>query len=178
MARLNWTMARLEHLLKETTEGLGYHFWGLEYLTVSGVDTLRLYIEGGAEGDKNVTPDDCEQVSKQIGALMEINSPISGRYSLEVSSPGLDRRLFCLEQCRQAVGQRLRLKVRSVGRRNLIGLLLAVGEDSLQMQPEGGKPAKGKVEGEGEAVQQEYSWSDLERVQVAPEWKTVIKRRR
>jgi ribosome maturation factor RimP len=55
---------------------------------------LRLYIEAEA----GVQVDDCARVSEQVGAVLDVEEPIGGEYTLEVSSPGMDRRLFTLEQ--------------------------------------------------------------------------------
>jgi ribosome maturation factor RimP len=62
---------------------------------------LRLYIESEA----GVQVDDCARVSDQVGALLDVEEPLSGDYVLEVSSPGIDRRLFTLEQCAAYVGE-------------------------------------------------------------------------
>lgn len=160
MARLNWKPEKLDALMRTTVEGLGYHFWGMEYL--SGADTLRLYIEREGQ-DAGITSDDCAQVSLHLNAVLEIDQPISGRYSLEVSSPGLERRLFRLEQCQQVIGQRLHLRLYQPdsveGRRNSFGCLLAISDDQLRLQLE-----------DDEQPEREYAWGDLERISVAPKW--------
>ena len=160
MARLNWRMEKLETLLQQTAEGLGYRFWGLEYLNQSGADTLRIYIEASSD-EQGISPDDCAEVSQHLNLLLEVDKPISGNYNLEVSSPGMERRMFRLDQCRQAIGERIRIRLRTTdegagSRRNITGQLLSVGEDCLKVQlgPD----------------EMEYQWSDLERVQLAPHW--------
>jgi ribosome maturation factor RimP len=81
---------KLQALLAPTVEALGFELWGLEYLSQGRHSLLRLYIECGIRGQV----DDCARVSEQVGAVLDVEEPISGDYVLEVSSPGVDRRLF------------------------------------------------------------------------------------
>jgi ribosome maturation factor RimP len=71
-------------LLAPTVEALGFELWGLEYLSQGKHSLLRLYIEA----ESGVQVDDCARVSEQVGAVLDVEEPISGDYVLEVSSPG------------------------------------------------------------------------------------------
>ena len=90
----------ITELLAPPVEALGLELLGIEYLPMPGGSLLRLYIdrpgaEAGAEMDgEGVTVDDCEAVSREVSAQLDVEDPISGNYTLEVSSPGLDRPLF------------------------------------------------------------------------------------
>jgi len=92
------------------------------------------------ESQAGVTIDDCEKVSRQVGELLDIEDTINGEYTLEVSSPGLDRELFRPEQYSQVVGEQLdvRLNYPFEGRKKFVGHLAGV-EDSeaiIRRQPE------------------------------------------
>lgn len=168
MARLNWRMDRLERLLCATVEGLGYQFWGLEFLSGAGVDTLRFYIEssGGATNGgirSGITADDCSQVGLHISTLLDVEQPVSGNYRLEVSSPGLARRLFRLQQCATVVGHRLDVRLRHgaiAGRRRFRSRLVAVGDAHLSLEVD------------GETL--ECPWSQIERVSLVPEYDALL----
>ncbi len=112
---------KLQALLAPTVEALGFELWGLEYLTQGKHSTLRLYIDG----ENGIQVDDCAKVSEQVGAVLDVEEPISGEYVLEVSSPGLDRRLFRLEQYAAYAGEEVEVKLRRPfdGRRKFRGIL-------------------------------------------------------
>lgn len=117
----------MQELLAPTVEALGFDLWGLEYLTQGRHSTLRLFIES----EQGVQVEDCAKVSQQVGALMDVEEPISGEYTLEVSSPGVDRRLFSLDQFAAYIGEELEVKLRAPfeGRRKFKGVLRGI-EDS------------------------------------------------
>lgn len=121
------TAARLQQLLEPVVTGMGYEWVGLEHLTTGRQVTLRIYIdvEGG------ITVDDCERVSRQVGAVLDVEDVMRGRYALEVSSPGLDRPLFTAEHFRRFAGRRVRLRLFELvqGRRNIDGTLAGMNAD-------------------------------------------------
>jgi ribosome maturation factor RimP len=120
---------RLQELLRPTVEALGFELWGIEHLSQGKHSVLRLYIES----ESGVQVDDCARVSEQVGAVLDVEEPISGEYVLEVSSPGVDRRLFTLEQCAAYVGEPVEVKLRRPfeGRRRFAGVLRGVEEGDL-----------------------------------------------
>ena len=95
---------------------------------------LRIYIdkEGG------VLVEDCEIVSRQISGVLDVEDPIAAEYTLEVSSPGMDRPLFTLEQFALHAGEQVKIKLRSPfdGRRNFQGLLRGVEEQDVVVHVE------------------------------------------
>jgi ribosome maturation factor RimP len=120
---------RLKAMIAPVVEALGCKFWGLEYLSSGRNALLRIYIDRAEEG---VTVDDCEKVSRQVSSLMDVEDPISGEYTLEVSSPGLERPLYTLDQFQRYVGEdvAVRLRFPYEGRRKFKGRLNGVeGED-------------------------------------------------
>ncbi len=120
---------QLQTLLRPTVEALGFELWGLEYLSQGRHSTLRLYIES----EDGVQVDDCARVSEQVSALLDVEEPISSEYTLEVSSPGIDRRLFTLEQCAAYSGEPIEVKLRRPfeGRRKFSGILRGVEDQDL-----------------------------------------------
>ena len=100
-----------------------------EYGNEGGGLTLRLYIdkEGG------VTLDDCSNISGQVGQLIELNDLMLHPYTLEVSSPGLNRPLKKEEDFVKYEGKLVRLKVRNPvdGRRNFRGRLLGYEQGTV-----------------------------------------------
>lgn len=124
--------AELESLIEPVVQSLDCELWGLEYLTQGKDLLLRIFIEK-ADG---VGLKDCERVSRQVSAVMDVEDPISGEYTLEVSSPGADRQLFKLEQYQAYAGSniKLRLRVAFEGRRKFSGLLKGVEDDEVVLE--------------------------------------------
>ena len=118
---------QLKDLLAPVVEDLGYTLWGVQYLQGRGA-VLRLFIDH----DDGINVDDCAAVSHQAGSLLDVEEPINGEYTLEVSSPGMDRLLFKLEQFPGYVGEMIELRLRRAfeGRRKFKGILKGIeGED-------------------------------------------------
>jgi ribosome maturation factor RimP len=118
----------LNERLAQLIGSMGYELVGCEILPQGGQMTFRIYIDG----PKGVTVDDCSLVSRQVGAMLDVEDPFQSRYALEVSSPGIDRPLFEIEHFRKYVGKRVKMKLYSPvdQRRQFKGVLLRVeGED-------------------------------------------------
>lgn len=107
---------------------LGYEFIGCELMRQGRNTLLRIYIDK----EKGVNLDDCALVSRQLSAVLDVEDPIQSRYILEVSSPGMDRPLFELAQYKKVIGKKIKIRLSSPidNRRNLVGILLAIEEDS------------------------------------------------
>ena len=123
-----WPMYRqnsvLTGLLEPVVSGLGYILWGIEESSDSRGFLIRLYIDH----ENGIDLNDCEQVSRQIVGVLDVEDPIAGAYNLEVSSPGLHRPLFTIEQFRQFAGERVTIRLRSKteGRKKIVGRIEAV----------------------------------------------------
>lgn len=122
----------IEAMLMPLVEDLGYEFWGCEYLSQGKHSLLRIYIDK----ENGINVDDCERVSKQISAFLDVEDPIPGNYSLEISSPGIPRPLFYKEQYKRYLGQDVQVKLFKPvnGSRKLSGTILDVSEDVLILQ--------------------------------------------
>ena len=122
-------------LLEPTVSGLGYELLGIERARDGVGQILRLYIDR-SEG---IVVDDCAVVSRQVGDLLDVEDAVRGEYTLEVSSPGVDRPLFTLAQHRRFVGEAVQLRLRNLvnGRRRIEGVLLEVQDDTLVVEVDG-----------------------------------------
>ena len=115
----------IREMLAPTVEALGLELLGVEYAPSTGSAMLRLYID--VEG-RGVGIEDCEAVSREVSALLDVNDPIESEYTLEVSSPGIDRPLFGAAQFARFLGEqaKLSLRVPQEGRRRLQGRIARV----------------------------------------------------
>ena len=121
----------ITELIDTTIQALGLDLWGVELLQQGKYSLLRIYIER----EEGVTIEDCEKVSRQVSALMDVEDPIAGEYTLEVSSPGMDRPLFRIEHYSQYVGSEVDLRLRRPldGRRKFKGQIIKVSGDIVSL---------------------------------------------
>lgn len=122
-------LTELEAMVVPIVEALGYRCWGIEYLSQGRHTLLRVYIDH----DDGISVDACAEVSRQVSAVLDVEDPITGDYTLEVSSPGMDRPLFTLAQFAEHVGEqvKIRLRVPYEGRRNFQGVIRGVEGDEI-----------------------------------------------
>jgi ribosome maturation factor RimP len=125
----------IEQLLKPTIESMGYVLWGCEYLAQGKHSLLRVYIDK----DNGIGIEDCEQVSRQVSAVLDVEDPIPGNYSLEVSSPGIPRPLFSNWQYRQCIGQMVNIKVFKpvTNIRKFTGTIVSANDNTLVLDMNG-----------------------------------------
>jgi len=130
------TSEELTALLAPTIADLGLELVGIEFSPNSGSSLLRVYID---EPERGITIDDCERASREISALLDVNDPVAGRYTLEVSSPGLERPLFTLEHFARFVGAQVKVNVNLPldGRRRFQGAISAVEGDRIVLDQDG-----------------------------------------
>jgi ribosome maturation factor rimP len=126
---------KLQELLQGSVEDLGCELWGIECQRIGRYLTVRLFIdkEGG------VTVEDCADVSRQVSAVLDVEDPIADKYNLEVSSPGLDRPLFTLNQFERYLGQEilLHLRIPVADRRKWQGQLAKIENDMITLIVDG-----------------------------------------
>ena len=156
-------------LLAPTVQSLGLELLGAEYLPSPGGAVLRLYIDKpGTDVPGDATPpggeprtvgiEDCEAVSREVSAQLDVADPISGNYTLEVSSPGVDRPLFTPAQFAQFIGQdaKATLKLPQDGRRRLQGRIVAVEGGDITFE----------VDGQPFAV----AFDNIDKARLVPDW--------
>ncbi|MDH5395085.1 MAG: ribosome maturation factor RimP [Gammaproteobacteria bacterium] len=112
---------KLTQLLKPAVEGVGYELVGIEHLPMGKHTVLRIYIDS----PDGITVNDCSRVSHQVSGVLEVEEPIKGQFTLEVSSPGIDRMLFNFEQFEQFVGSKVKVKLHHAieGKRKITGVI-------------------------------------------------------
>jgi ribosome maturation factor RimP len=126
---------RLQDLLAPLVEGLGYELWGVIRLNRRDGVLLRVYIDSTA----GITLSDCERVSRQISDKLDVEEVVRGEYTLEVSSPGMDRPLFSASQYQRYIGSSIKLRLsRAIEqRRNFSGILRALENQDLVIEVDG-----------------------------------------
>ena len=119
----------LVNLLEPVISAMGYEMLGIEYFPRRHGSQLRIYIDN----ETGITVADCERVSHQVTGVLDVNDPIHGTYDLEVSSPGLERPLFTLEQFNRFRGHKVQLKLHSKldGRRHFTGEIGEVDQEKI-----------------------------------------------
>jgi len=134
---VNSSVTLVTELIDTTIQALGLNLWGVELLQQGKYSLLRIYIER----EEGVTIEDCEKVSRQVGALLDVEDPIAGEYTLEVSSPGMDRPLFSIGHYSKYVGSEVDLKLRrpTDGRRKFKGQIIKVSGGIVGLLVEGSK---------------------------------------
>ena len=130
-------MSKMEliKLVEPTVDHLGYELTDLE-LKFGGRDGLvRIYIDS----QDGIGVEDCETVSRQVSAILDVEDPIPGNYTLEVSSPGLDRTLTKPAHFQRFMGEDVRVKLRFPldGRRNFRGALASADNENIEVVVDG-----------------------------------------
>lgn len=122
-------------LLEPTIERLGYELTDIELKLGGRSGLLRIYIDK----DDGADIDDCEVVSHQVSAILDVEDPIPGNYTLEVSSPGLDRTLTKPAHFRRFMGEDIKVKLRFPldGRRNFRGALKSADDEVIEVEVDG-----------------------------------------
>jgi ribosome maturation factor RimP len=156
----------LYDLIAPAVTACGVNLWGIEFLPQGKRSLLRIYIDKPENQAETIPADqlaappdvdtvssieeteedvgrgigvqDCVQVTHQVSGVLDVHDPISGEYSLEVSSPGWDRPFFSLAQMQDYVGQKiaLRLITAVANRRKMTATLLEVTEQQIKVDVE------------------------------------------
>jgi ribosome maturation factor RimP len=152
---------KLTNLLRPLVEDLGYEFVGLEQRRDPKNPVLVVYIDK----PDGIAVEDCEKVSREVAALLDVEDPIPGRYSLEVSSPGLDRPLFTAAHFEQFRGEMAQVSMYAPieGRRKFKGKILGADQDQLQLDVDG--------------VEIMLAMTDIARARLAPDYDNLFAKR-
>jgi ribosome maturation factor RimP len=132
---MNPTRDELTKLLEPAVEAMGFELADLEVNLGHGRGVLRLFIDR----DGGIDLEDCEAVSHQVSGLLDVEDPIAMDYRLEVSSPGLDRKLVKPEHFDRFVGRQIKTRLKRLieGHRRVRGQLLARDGDTVILQSDG-----------------------------------------
>ena len=145
------TVPHIHELLEPGADALGYELVAVE-LTGGDTSIVRVYID--TPNGVNVT--DCSKASRQFSAILDVEDPISNRYTLEVSSPGMDRPLAKPEHFKKVVGDEVKIKMATLvdGRRRFTGQLVEATDEFAVVE----------VDGE----QTELPYDEMDRARVVP----------
>lgn len=146
---------RVSALIEPSLSALGYELVGVEYMPQGKHSLLRVYIDKADGVDVN----DCQQASQQISGVLDVDEPIKGQYTLEVSSPGMDRPLFTAEHYRRFVGEQAEVRLHTAidGRRRFTGSIAGVENDTVLLELEQGQQVK-------------LPLVDIDKANLKPEW--------
>ncbi len=124
---------QLEALLTPAIEALECELWGLEFLSQGHRSRLRIYIDR----PEGVSVDDCERVSREVSDLLDVEDVMPSAYTLEVSSPGMDRILFKAAHYQANLGAvvDVRLNFPLDGRKHIVGVLAGLEDGEVVVRP-------------------------------------------
>lgn len=145
---------KLSDIVTPVVESLGYELVLLEFAGATRHGTLRLFIDSPG----GITVSDCERVSREVAAVLDVEDPIATPYQLEVSSPGLDRPLVTPAHFQRFIGETVKVQLWAArdNRRRYAGVLVAADEQGIELAlPEG-------------RVQLPYE--DIERARLVPDF--------
>lgn len=119
-------------LAEPVAQGLGLELVDVEYTSEDGQKILRVTIDK----PEGINHEDCAGVSRELSTIFDVEDIVPDHYSLEVSSPGLDRRLKKREDFLEAVGKKIKLRTKELvlNRRNFLATVEAVGVSSVELK--------------------------------------------
>ncbi len=125
----------LQALLEPAIERLGYELIDLEVRLGGKSGVVRIFIDS----PDGIGLDDCEKVSLAVSALLDVEDPLPGQYNLEVSSPGLDRKLTKVEHFHRFKGETVKVSMRFPieGRRRFRGTLVSTNDENIVVEVDG-----------------------------------------
>ncbi|ANE35414.1 putative DUF150 domain protein [Campylobacter iguaniorum] len=125
----------------------GVKLYDTEVVNENGRVIYRVYITK----DGGVKLDDCEAVSKLLSPIYDVMPPVSGDYILEVSSPGLERKLSKFEHFAASIGELAKINLND--KTEIKGKIIGVSEDSVAIEPD-----------------QEIKFEDIKKARTYMEW--------
>ncbi len=122
----------LEKIIEPVVSAMGFELWGLSYRSGKNQAHMTVYIDKV----QGVSLRDCELVSHQLSGVLDVEDPVRIPYTLEISSPGLDRPLFKEAHFHRFVGKKatVRLKWQIEGRRNITGTLQGFNDGQVLIE--------------------------------------------
>jgi ribosome maturation factor RimP len=127
---------RIQGLIEPSVDDLGYD---IVRVLIMGKDQVVVQIMAEHKDGQGMTADNCATISRAVSALLEVDDPIQGAYTLEVSSPGLDRPLVRLGDFERFQGLEAKIEINRPldGRRRFRGQLLGVDGDTVKILVDG-----------------------------------------
>lgn len=150
---------KLQELLVPVVTALGYELLGIERLSQGQrTSIVRIYIDS----PQGITLDDCERVSYQVSGVLDVENPITGSYTLEVSSPGIDRPLFTLEHFKRFIGHKIKIRLTHPvqTRRHFTGILQKVEELNVTIVVDG--------------IEYNLPYHQIDKARLVPDWDAQV----
>lgn len=134
MAATTQQLAEVERLISPSIEAMGYQLVQVRQIGGNRQPTLQIMAE--PVEDREMTVDDCADLSRAVSAILDVEDPMPGAYLLEVSSPGIDRPLVRLDDFQRFAGYEIRLETERpiAGRKRYRGRLLGVDDDRVRIE--------------------------------------------
>ncbi len=172
MAKHDPIAEKVLHIVEPACVAAGYELVDVKFTMDQGGWVLRVYIDRPPPETASVDLNDCERISRELSALLDVEDPIPHNYSLEVSSPGIDRPLRTVEHYRRYLGAEAKLALEpplrledGSERRNFKGILAKVeGDDALD--------ATVTVDVDGRPFR--LPIRDIEQAKLVPDWDSVL----
>ncbi|API87573.1 ribosome maturation factor RimP [Francisella uliginis] len=144
----------LYDIVEPITADLGYILWGIEVVG-SGKVTIRIFIDH----EDGVSVDDCQTVSREVSAIFDVEDPVSGKYVLEVSSPGMNRQIFNITQAQALIGFNVKAVTLAPveSQTKFKGLLKEVNGNNVILELENNKEVS-------------FDFDELKRLRVSPDF--------
>ncbi len=151
--------AKLLDICEPVITGAGYELVDIVYRREQHGWVMRVFIDGVG----GIDCEDCERVSRELSPVLDVADPVSQAYSLEVSSPGVDRPLRTPEHFRNSIGSVAKVVLGQGldGRRNFKGELVAVEPETVVIDVEG--------------QQFRLPVSDIDSARIIPNWDEMLK---
>ena len=148
-------LSRIREIADRIAAAEGMELVDVEFVGRGPNAILRIFLDK----PDGVTLGDCERVSRQVGAVLDVEDFISARYTLEVSSPGLDRRLVKPADFERFAGRQVKLVLKAprAGRRRFRGMLRGVQEGTIQLDEENGQKIG-------------FDYAEIEKANLVVEW--------
>jgi len=142
-------------MIEPSLDALGYELVGVEYTAQGKHSLLRIYIDT----EEGVDVNDCQKASQQISGVLDVEEPLSGQYTLEVSSPGIERPLFTAAHFERFAGERAEVRMHTPidGQRKFVGQLAGVEDNKVLLNLENEESIS-------------LSLVDIDKAKLKPEW--------
>ncbi len=127
--------AKLQQIIEPIVTAMGYDLWGFSFNSQRHRSYLRIFIDK----QEGVTLDDCAMVSNHLSGVLDVEDPITGPYTLEISSPGVDRPLLKQEHYERYIGSKIKVKLKwqIEGRRQFTGKLRGLSDGNIVVEQDG-----------------------------------------
>lgn len=145
---------KLTEMLEPSVEDLGFELVGIEFHSAGNKSVLRIYIDH----EDGIFVQNCADVSHQVSAILDVEDPISSEYTLEVSSPGMERPLFKVSQYQEYIGEEVKLQLRMpiTNRRKWKGVIAAAEGEIITLEVDG--------------QQESFALSNIQKANIVPKF--------